>query len=147
MFPPIQVLIVVASILPSMAVVVDFPLVPVTPMISAGQRSMKRRISVVTGLPAVRGVNVRIARRNRRRGNDDVGRREIVLTVFSDAEIEGQTFQLAQGIGQFFRRIGIGNQNFRALCAEPARDGDSTAEAAEAGNRHSFSRQRFHAIR
>ena len=54
MFPPTQVLTTGASILPSMAVVVDFPLVPVTPMILAGHRSMNRRISVVTIFPADR---------------------------------------------------------------------------------------------
>ena len=56
MLPPTQVGNWVCRILPSMAVVVDFPLVPVTPRIVAGQRSTKSLISVVTGTPALRAI-------------------------------------------------------------------------------------------
>src|SRR4051794_34478415 len=50
MFPPTCVVYFCRSISPSSAVVVDFPFVPVTPVIGARQRSMNKRISVVIGI-------------------------------------------------------------------------------------------------
>ena len=54
MLPPTQICLPrqlnVSSIRPSRAVVVLFPLVPVTPTTIAGQRSAKRQISVVIGM-------------------------------------------------------------------------------------------------
>ena len=52
MFPPTHVVNFRFRIAPSIADVVDFPFVPVTPTIVAGHRSMNSRISVVTGTPA-----------------------------------------------------------------------------------------------
>ncbi len=132
-----------------MAVVVDLPLVPVTPMILAGQRSMNRRISVVMGLPAARaawmyGLFGGIAGDATTISGDVKSSR----AVFSEAEFEGQTFQLPHGIGRIFPADRRSVTSTFAPCgAEPARDGDSSAEAAEAGDGHSFARQRFHAIR
>jgi len=58
---------------PSIAVVVDFPLVPVTPMIGTGQRSMNSRISVVIGHAGVAcGLKILIGGRDRGRRDDQV---------------------------------------------------------------------------
>ena len=52
MFPPTQTLNLDDSIRPSSDTVVLLPLVPVTPKIGAGHRSVNRQISLVMGTPA-----------------------------------------------------------------------------------------------
>lgn len=73
------------------------------------------------------------------RGNDEVGVCEVGVAVAAEVKFDGQVFKLGFGFAQGFFGGFVGDEDVCALLGQPAGDGDSAAESAEADDGDVFS--------
>ena len=132
--------------------VVVLPLVPVTPMVVAGQRRRKRSISLTTGTTArlldlgQRLAQPRLGRReaaaDRRRGGDQclIGQRLAGVDLRPQHQTRAAVLDQRQLGRQLLGRTRVIDGHLRTPAGQEARQGDAAARQAEHGHRTAVER-------